>query len=137
MSDQTPYQPPQEASALDVGGNLEPVRRVARYQRWVIFALLFNIGINVLSLVTTFGQLPIPQALILLLGLGGMVFAIVSIFLLAKEISGAALGVICALLMIVPCISLITLLVINQKATSFLQSRGVRVGFFGTNPDSI
>jgi len=39
--------------------------------------------------------------------------------------------------MIVPCISLIVLLVINQKATSYLQQNGVRVGFFGANPNSI
>jgi hypothetical protein len=48
-----------------------------------------------------------------------------------------AVGVLCAALRIVPCISLIVLLVVNQNATSFLQRNGVRVGFLGTNPDNI
>jgi hypothetical protein len=39
--------------------------------------------------------------------------------------------------MIVPCISLITLLVVNQKATTYLQQHGVKVGLLGASPNSI
>ncbi len=60
-----------------------------------------------------------------------------SIYLLAAELINAGIGVLCAILMFVPCISLIVLLVINQKATAFLQSNGIRVGFLGTSPDNI
>lgn len=137
MSDQSPYQPPQETGVVESSGQRDAVRRVARYQRWVIFALLFNIGVNVLSLAVSFAQLPIPSIVILVLALAGGLFAIIAIFQLAKELSGPGLGVFCAILMIMPCISLLVLLIINQKATTFLQNNGVRVGFLGTNPDSI
>ena len=137
MSDQSPYQPPQETGDLGAGGDRDKVRRVAQYQRWVIFALLFNILMNVISLLANFGVIPVPQVVIGLLAIGGALFAMFAIFLLGKELSGVGLGIICALLMIIPCISLLVLLIINQRATSFLQRNGVKVGFLGTSPDAI
>jgi hypothetical protein len=47
------------------------------------------------------------------------------------------LAIVCAALMCVPCVSLITLLVVNQRATGILQQHGVRVGFFGADANSI
>ena len=61
----------------------------------------------------------------------------VAVFLLANELYNTGIGVLCAILMIVPCISLITLLVVNGKATSFLQQHGIKVGFMGANPNTI
>jgi len=64
-------------------------------------------------------------------------FAMVAIFLVANELTHVVVAGLCTLLMIVPCISLITLLVVNQMATSYLQQRGVKVGFMGANPNQI
>jgi hypothetical protein len=61
----------------------------------------------------------------------------VAIYLLANELYNVGIGVLCAILMIVPCISLITLLVVNGKATAYLQQHGIKVGFMGTNPNQI
>jgi hypothetical protein len=38
---------------------------------------------------------------------------------------------------LVQLVSLITLLIVNGKATTFLQQHGIKVGFMGTNPDTI
>ena len=135
MSD-SPYKPPQSTSYGSTDPAREALRRVAKYQRFVIFALLANILANIVSVATLGQDLPI-RLVVMALSLGVAVFAMVSIFLLAKEVINTGVGVLCAILMIVPCISLIVLLVVNQKATSFLQNNGVRVGFLGANPDSV
>lgn len=79
-------------------------------------------------------------ALTLVLAVAGLAvagFAILAMYLLADELYSTVVAVICALLMLVPCISLIVMVIVNQKATMFLQSRGVKVGFLGTSPDKI
>lgn len=139
MSD-SPYKPPEAASyapqATVNEGMREHLRDVARYQRWVMFALLANIAANIA--VFALGGLPWPvQVGVLVVALGVVGFAIASVFLLTNEISGVGLAVLCSILMFVPCVSLITLLIINQKATSLLQSNGVKVGFLGVDPNSI
>jgi hypothetical protein len=45
--------------------------------------------------------------------------------------------VIIVVLMFVPCISIITLLYTNMKATKFLESNGVHVGFMGASQESL
>lgn len=66
-----------------------------------------------------------------------VVFAIVSIFRLAGDLYGTVAAVFCAVLMVVPCVSLIALFVVDQKATSYLRQHGVRVGFLGVDPSRI
>jgi hypothetical protein len=117
------------------------MRSVARYQRLVIYALLANIGLNIVSFAAQGamgGQGSIIVSLVILAAaLGVIAFSITSMFLLANTLHNPAIGVVCAILMIIPCIALITLLVINQQATTFLTSRGVKVGFMGVDPNSI
>ena len=132
----SPYEPPQSTGYQYVDSGREPIRRVAKFQRYVIFALLANILANIITFATRGQDLP-ARFVVIALYAGVAVFAMVAIFLLAKEVFNTGVGVLCAILMIVPFISLIVLLVINQKATSYLQSNGVRVGFLGTNPNSI
>ena len=136
---QSPYDPPNFQSFQTTGspGNSrDKLRRVAKYQRWVLFALLANISANVLSFATVGQELPI-RLVAIAIGLGVALLAVASIFLLAKELINTGIAVLCGILMFIPCISLITLLVINQKATAFLQAGGIKVGFMGVNPDSI
>jgi len=114
----------------------EKLRTVAKWQRAVICALLANIVINIVLMSFRDGEVLAP---LLILGLAFVVvlIAVASIALLANELYGTGLAVLCAVLMFVPCISLITMLIVNQKATGFLQSHGVKVGFLGVNPDRI
>jgi hypothetical protein len=137
-----PYQPPQFASQPTVpfgpGVDREKLRRVARYQQFVLYALLANILVNVIVLAGRgAGFENIAGLLALVLGLPVAVFGMVAIFLLANELYNAGVGVLCAVLMIVPCISLITLLIVNGQATGYLQRHGVKVGFMGANPSTI
>jgi hypothetical protein len=60
-----------------------------------------------------------------------------SIALLANELYGVGVAVLCGVLVVIPCVGLITLLIVNQSATSFLQRRGVKVGFMGVKPEQI
>ncbi|MFO1092210.1 MAG: hypothetical protein U0992_02710 [Planctomycetaceae bacterium] len=69
--------------------------------------------------------------------LGVIAIAVASVFFLTRELHGVGRAVVCAVLMFVPCVSLITLLIVNQGATKFLQGHGVQVGFFGVDPSRI
>ena len=141
-----PYQSPQPyaygpQTGMPGGQDREKMRSVARYQRLVIYALLANIGLNIVSFATQgamAGQGGMIIALAILAGaLAVIAFSITSMFLLANTLHNPAIGVLCAILMIIPCVALITLLVINQQATTFLTTRGVKVGFMGVDPNSI
>lgn len=137
-----PYQSPQfggqSPPPLPLAGDRDKLRRVARYQQWVLYALLANILVNVIALAGRGSGFENTAGLItIVLGLPVILFAMAAIFLLAKELYNAVIGVLCAVLMIVPCIALITLLIVNGKATSFLQQHGIKVGFMGASPNSI
>ena len=140
-----PYQAPQPFAPVNPsmpgGAEREKMRSVARYQRLVMYALLANIGLNVLSLGlrgSVRGEAGLGVALaILAAALAIAAFSVTAMFLLANTLHNPVVGVICAVLMFVPCISLITLLIVNGQATSFLSSRGVKVGFMGVDPNTI
>lgn len=144
----SPYKPPQPESFAEPQHVEDPaetahqfevrykMRRVAKYQRLVIFSVLANLGYYVV--VMALRDQPYPaRFLIPAVGIPVVIFAITSIALLTKEVMNTIAAVLFAFLMFVPCVSLIVLLVVNQSATSYLQSNGVKVGFFGVNPNSI
>ena len=115
----------------------DKLRRIAKYQRWVLVSLLISI-LSLLLLLLTGAQLSTLQILILrFMQLGAQLFCLVSVFLLAKQFMHIAVAVIVAILQFIPLISLVVLLVVNQQATSYLQSRGVKVGLLGAKADSL
>jgi len=132
-----PYESPKwtEANAPTDPGRTK-LRQVATYQRRVILALIANIVVNVVSLGVREAGLAV-MVLVVVAALAVAIFAIVAMYGLASVLMNKGLGILCAALMLIPCVSLITLLVVNQKASSYLQKHGVRVGFFGANPDSV
>jgi len=102
----------------------------------MLFSLLVVIVTNVLALVT--GAQPL--FIRLLVGLGSLWrrnLRAIAVFRLAKELIGTGIAILCIVLTIIPCIGLITLLVLNQKATSYLQQHGIKVGFMGVDPKRI
>lgn len=134
-----PYQSPQFAgqTAPSSGMDREKLRRVAKYQQRVINALAVYIAVYIVAMIAR-GHHNVAVSLVAALAvLSVVVFAMVAIFLLAKELYNVGIAILCTILMIVPCISLITLLIVNGKATSFLQQHGIKVGFMGTNPNNI
>jgi hypothetical protein len=135
-----PYQTPQTtlppAASLDRYGDREKLRRVAKYQKWVIYALLVSIVMNIIAMSARQAGIAVNLAVLAAaLVVAGLSMA--AIFLLANELHNAGIGVLCAILMLIPCVSLITLLVINSHATTFLKDGGVQVGLMGANPDLI
>jgi hypothetical protein len=134
-----PYESPQfaEPTAVPGGaGDRARLRRVARYQKWVLYALLANIIYNIVAYATQ-GQGLLVSLAVLVGAIAVIAFAMTAVFLLANELYSPAIGIVCAIVMIIPCISLITLLVINGKATEYLQQNGIKVGFMGVNPNTI
>jgi hypothetical protein len=134
-----PYESPQFAGKLDIpfGNDREKVRRVAQYQRYVIFALLANLGLYILALGLQGGGFRAAGAVAALLFFVVALCGAISVFLLAKEVFPLVAAILMLPLMCVPCVSLLVLLIVNGRATSFLKEHGVPVGFFGANPDAI
>jgi cytochrome bd-type quinol oxidase subunit 2 len=141
--EENPYQSPQASSFENQGpagaAEREKARRVAKYQRWVIFTLLANILLYILASqfsqsnhLVSFSEAGITLAICIL-----AIFAAFTVFMLAKELSGTGVAILCAILMFVPCVALVTLLIVNQMATRFLKSQGIRVGFLGIDPKNI
>jgi hypothetical protein len=109
------------------------VRKVANYQRAIIFCLLANIGFWITS-ISLQGQANPALTTILMIvffavGLAQLVF----IVLLATEVYNVAIGVVLGLFSFFPCLGLLILLMVNQKSTKTLQANGVRVGFLGAD----
>src|SRR5207249_7556152 len=79
-------------------------------------------------------QFALPPELrpLMLIPVGPVVLtATVFVFLLSIKVYGPAMGIVLAVLTLIPCVGLIALLVVNSKATSTLQRAGFRVGFLG------
>src|SRR3954469_5126430 len=120
----------------------EKMRRVAGRQQFVLYALLANIVVNIMFMATPAITGPVEpnrpiRGLIAILAISIVIATMIAAFLLASELYNVVIGVICAVLMPVPCIALLTLVIINGKATRFLQQRGVKVGLMGANPNTI
>jgi hypothetical protein len=113
--------------------NRDALRNVATYQKGILVCILFYIVLVVI-------QFLLPPDLRLFLGIAAVVLSItatVFVFLLATQVYSTGLGVLLAILTLIPCIGLITLLIINNKATNVLRKHGVRVGLLGAKPSDI
>lgn len=130
MDDSNPYQTP--ASDSQEKPDNQKVRMVAAAQRMVLMALLTSIGINIASYAVR-GQSIVIQGVFLIVALAVVGFMIFAMYCLAKQLNSQGLAIFYAILMIVPCISLIMLLVVNQQATGFLKRHGIEVGLMGAN----
>lgn len=136
-----PYLSPQPVEEEAAPGEVdrERLRRVARYQRLVMYALLGNIGLIALSAaIQAYGlrnYLAAVAALVAMLGI--IAFTMVAIFLLMNAFRHPVAGVLLGITALVPCLALFLLLVINQYATNYLTDRGVRFGYLGADLNSI
>ena len=129
--DRNPYEPP--SAPLEVTGvnrgTREELKKVAQYQKGVLFCILFQILGGI-------GQIVVPEELAVFFGLSVFVVAIagmVFVFLLAINVYSTGTGILLGILSLLPLIGLIVLLVVNGKATGILKENGVRVGLLGAN----
>lgn len=133
---QNPYQPPTESSGGAVGvlsGTREDLRKVATFQKGVLVCILLQIFMIIGQALAPQGIREILAIASLLTSLAGSVF----VFLLAIRIYGVGLGILFGVLCLIPCIGLISLLVVNGKATSVLRQNGIKVGLLGANLSSV
>jgi hypothetical protein len=131
---------PADIASIPNAESREKLSLVAKYQRWVLFSLLASVGIVCIILAQAFGMIAIPESgtwFLLIANWCVSIFSVVAIILLARQFMSGVMTIVFAILMFVPFVSLIALLVVNQKATGFLQRNGIRVGLLGANPHDI
>jgi hypothetical protein len=132
---QNPYRAPDDDfHAIGIkSGSREDLRAVAKYQKGILLCILFY-------LVAFGAQLFMPPELRLLLGvvaIGLSLTSTVFVFLLAMKVYSTGVGVVLGILTLVPCIGLIVLLAVNQRATGILKENGLQVGLLGADLSEI
>ena len=102
------------------------IEQVASGQKMIIYAVLLNLG--AIALQFAIG----PTAAILMLV--SAILAIIGILKLTTGLGNSiAAKIIYIILMFIPFVSLITLLVLNSKATNKLREAGYKVGLLGAS----
>jgi hypothetical protein len=128
---QNPYQSPESVSPVPGSNHFQ----IAKAQKNVLYVLLAQILFNVVAIPAVVSS-PDNVALgviIQIVGFGLSIAALVVLYLLASKVYNLALGILCAILGLVPCLNLLTLLIVNSKATRTLQAAGFKVGLMGAD----
>ncbi len=102
---------------------------VAIYQKVILWCILAYF-------IAFIAQFAVPEGIRLLLSLvflGVVVLATVFVFMLALKIYSVGMGILLGILTLIPLIGLVTLVIINQKASGILNSHGYRVGLMGAD----
>jgi len=127
--------PPSNYPRPNLVGDREVLREIATSQKQVLYCVLGQIAVGVLNRAAISGHIPILQIVDMILAVGLLIYMVIAVIRLAK-----ALGLsqaLYAILMFIPCVSLIVLLIISGKATAKLSQAGIKVGFLGADPNSI
>lgn len=109
----------------------EHIEKVRTGQRLLIVAILLNLVAQTMRFTTVEPTLVLTSAGVALFAVGLSILGIVRM----SGGLGFNLGLQFAfgILMFIPLVNLITLFVLNAKATRALREAGLRVGFFGAN----
>src|SRR5579885_119971 len=109
--EQSPYASPKTDQTIAAApqASRERLLAVATRQRQLLFALLAGIVLNIVTFMTPLGQSDDfgVKAGILAATVVVVIFMIIAMFRLARVIANLPVAIICSLLMVVPCISLI------------------------------
>lgn len=128
MTEANPYAAPQTGASLADGPSR--VLAVGRAQKLLIYAILLNL----VGTVIVFAAGPAGGMLALPINLFSLVLSIIGIIRLAIGLgNGIAMRVVYIVLMFVPLVNLITLVILNGKATKMLRDAGYKVGLLGAN----
>jgi hypothetical protein len=111
------------------------LREVALSQKQVLYCVLAQLGLGIFNGVARAGHIPGLGIVVGLLALALLVYMVVSVVRLCKSLGLSP--VIYAILMFIPCVSLVFLVILSQKATSRLQKAGLKVGLMGADPNAI
>jgi hypothetical protein len=116
----------------------EELKRIVRYQRWLIGLVLAQLALwmwwGVLE-VAGAGRGPHDAARLLL---GAVVLAAGAfVFMLECTLNGVAAGLFGGLLALIPGLGLLFQVMANQAATTDLKKHGLTVGTFGASPAEV
>jgi hypothetical protein len=116
----------------------DELRRIARYQRWVVATLLAQLALWVGYVLLSGGRdvrggLGFPTILTFILGGVGGIYT----FLLYWTVRGPFAAVVMGLGAVPPCMGVLVLLLAHGTATTALRTNGVPVGVFGADLDAI
>jgi hypothetical protein len=133
------YRPPQaEVRDVDHDAQLSPQSdALMRGQKRMIYAILVEIGAVILNTVVNVSAGPSPQVsqgLAALAGIAALGLSVSGLFLVSRglRINPVMRGVL-VLFMVIPLINIITILVVNARATRALRRAGFHVGFLGVS----
>ncbi len=121
--------PSESAPILSYAQTEEGIREIATRQRALILCIL-------LYLVAVAAQFFVPPQLQLVFDFGVLGIIVVStvfVFLLCTKLYGVGIGILLGFLTLVPCAGLVTLLIVNAKATAILRKAGLKVGLLGAS----
>ncbi|HSQ54434.1 MAG TPA: hypothetical protein VLM40_01715 [Gemmata sp.] len=118
----------------------ETLRRVARYQRWIVGVVLAQVALWVgflflllLSHHGSHGAFRFPLVVTVTLGFVGGIFT----FLIYCSIRNPIIALIMGAACVPPLLGILTLTVVNGVASRELRADGVPVGMFGADADAI
>lgn len=123
-----PYAPSKASLIVPPPLDIPRVRKVAKWQRLLLLSIVLGISfffIPSYGIFTDYDRIIAP-----ILNLFFQLWCVVS---LCEALSMQGSSWIYFLLMFLPLVNLITLLVLNAKATSFIRSCGFSVGLFGAS----
>jgi hypothetical protein len=109
------------------------LKSVASYQKVILLCILAYLALVGIQFVLPPDSRPMLMLVAIPLGLIATVF----VFLLATKVYSTGMGIVLAVLTLIPCIGLIALLIINGKATAVLKKHGIEVGLLGANVSDI
>jgi len=124
-----PWEPRSRRKKYSDELSVADLRQIATYQRGILLCLVLYAGL----VMAQFGVPPDARMFLLIPAVPVAIAAAVFVFLLSMKVYNSA-GIALAILTFVPCLGLIILLVVNQKATGVLQAHGYQVGLLGANP---
>lgn len=114
--------------------SLDSLRRIARYQRWIIAVVLAQLALVGYVALAELGRgraadTDFPIALALISGGVGAAF----VFMLSWELRGAFAAIAFGLATLVPVMGVLILTLVNGYASAELKKHGLKVGIFGAN----
>ncbi|MDG2383676.1 MAG: hypothetical protein P8N76_18535 [Pirellulaceae bacterium] len=132
---ENPFQSPDSPSPAVgvISGSHDDLRKVAKFQKGVLVCILIQLVVVFICLIV------LPSELVIIaLGISSIVGIVsaVFVFLLSVQVYGVALGIVFGVGCLLPCIGLISLLVVNGKATAVLKQNGIKVGLLGADLSS-
>ena len=131
---ENPFQSPDSPSPAVgvISGSRDDLRRVAKFPRGVLFCILIQLFVFIFLIVLPAEWVMIVFGISSIIGIVSAVF----VFLLSVQVYGVVLGIVFGVGCLLPCIGLISLLVVNGKATAVLKQNGIKVGLLGADLSS-